>query len=141
MAVYYNISLFRGLLCKRLFLANEVLQGCLLHVRGLCEAASCSTDGLGVGHSAISLVNLDRSQTLTLKQFMEAQKIHGDAALKKINALRDKIVSIVWESCAVRLQIFFCCVHFSFQNHQLFWVFCLDRENLRFENSKVLKKL
>lgn len=137
MAVYYNIFLFRGLLCKRLFLANEVLQGCLLHVRGLCEAASCSTDGLGVGHSAISLVNLDRSQTLTLKQFMEAQKNHGDAALKKINALRDKIVSIVWESCAVRLQM---CI-FPFKIINCFGVFCLDRENLRFENSKVLKKL
>ena len=32
-------------LTKTLFAANEILQGCLLHVRSLCEAASGSLTG------------------------------------------------------------------------------------------------
>lgn len=90
----------RAVLYKTLFMANEILQGCLVHVRKLCEAASGSLTGLGEGEHAISLVSLDKSRTLTLEEFMSMQEQQGDKALKQLNALRDKIINLVWESCA-----------------------------------------
>lgn len=83
-------------------MANEILQGCLVHVRKLCEAASGSLTGLGEGEHAISLVSLNKTQTLTLEDFMSIQAQQGDKALKQLNALRAKIINLVWESCAVR---------------------------------------
>lgn len=97
----YVCTYFRAILYKSLFMANEILQGCLVHVRKLCESASGSLTGLGEGEHAISLVSLDKSQTLTLEDFMSIQAQQGDKALKQLNALRDKIINLVWESCAV----------------------------------------
>ena len=94
---------------KSLFMANEILQGCLVHVRKLCESASGSLTGLGEGEHAISLVSLDKSQTLTLEDFMSIQAQQGDKALKQLNALRDKIINLVWESCAVSWSSFRIC--------------------------------
>ncbi|XP_069117336.1 dynein axonemal heavy chain 6-like isoform X3 [Argopecten irradians] len=87
-------------LYKSLFVANEVLQGCLIHVRSLCEAACGSNKGLGDGESAVSLISMDRGATLTLQEFKEIQEKQGKVALEKLNALRRKIIDIVWESCA-----------------------------------------
>ena len=92
---------FRNLLCKRLFIGNEILQGCLIHVRSLCEAASGSLTGVGQGESAVTLIKLDKSVTLTLKEFKDVQRDQCEHALKQLNALRDKIIDIAWESCAV----------------------------------------
>ena len=92
---------------KQLFVANEILQGCLLHVRGLCETASSSATGYGTGDSAITLVNLDKTTTLTLKEFIDQQILAKKKALKKLAALRKKVVDIVWESCAVREKSFY----------------------------------
>jgi len=88
---------------KTLFVANEVLQGCLIHVRGLCEYASSSRDGIGEGDSAIILVSLDRSKTLTLEDFKNVQFQQGKIALQQLNTFRKKIIDIVWESCAVSI--------------------------------------
>ena len=49
-----NTSSSKVVLYKTLFSANQVLQGCLLHVRGLCEAASGSLSGEGVGKQTVS---------------------------------------------------------------------------------------
>ena len=84
-----------------LFAANEVLQGCLLHVRDLCEAASGSLSGEGISGAAISLVKLDKGVTLTLDEFVTAQEMQAEYALGQLTALRDKVVDIVWESCTV----------------------------------------
>lgn len=82
-------------------MANEVLQGCLIHVRSLCEAASGSLTGIGKGESAVSLIKLDKSLTMTLEEFKGVQHEQNDAAWKQLRALRDKIIDIAWESCAV----------------------------------------
>ncbi|OWF46435.1 Dynein heavy chain 6, axonemal [Mizuhopecten yessoensis] len=87
-------------LYKSLFVANEVLQGCLIHVRSLCEAACGSNRGIGEGESAVSLISMDRSTILTLQEFRDIQEKQGKLALVKLNALRRKIIDIVWESCA-----------------------------------------
>ncbi|KAJ8308269.1 hypothetical protein KUTeg_013143 [Tegillarca granosa] len=75
-------------------------KGCLIHVRGLCEAASGSLTGVGQGDSAISLIKLDRTQTFTLTEFKDIQQKQGAFALEQLNMLRNKIIDIVWESCA-----------------------------------------
>ena len=98
---------FRLTLGKQLFIGNEVLQGCLIHVRSLCEAASGSLTGQGHGESAVSLIKLDKSVTLTLEKFKEVQRQQNEYALKQLNALRDKIIEIAWESCAVSSIFFF----------------------------------
>ena len=84
-----------------MFVANEVLQGCLIHVRRLCESASGSLTGVGEGDSAVSLVNLDRQKTLTLEEFKQEQFSQGKIARDQLKTLREKIIEIVWESCAV----------------------------------------
>ena len=86
---------------KQLFVANEVLQGCLIHVRSLLEAASGSRDGIGEKDSAIILIVVDRSATLTLDEFKDIQVVQAEKALGQLNSLRNKIIDIVWESCAV----------------------------------------
>ena len=78
-------------------------------MRKLCESASGSLTGLGEGEHAISLVSLDKSQTLTLEDFMSIQAQQGDKALKQLNALREKIINLVWESCAVSWSRFRIC--------------------------------
>lgn len=99
--LFFFSFFFRNKLYKTLFVANEVLQGCLIHVRSLCEAASGSLTGTGKGDSAVSLIKLDKSLTLTLEEFKDVQQGQNDAAWKQLNALRDKIIDIAWESCAV----------------------------------------
>lgn len=101
--IYYDIFHFSTVIYKTLFVANEVLQGCLIHVRGLCEAASGSLTGVGQGDSAICLIKLDRTQTFTLTEFKEIQQKQGGLALEQLNVLRSKIIDIVWESCAVSI--------------------------------------
>ena len=72
-----------------------------MHVRKLCEYASGSLSGLGEGESAITLIRLDKQKTLTLVEFMDEQKDQGAVALKQLNSLRENIIDLVWESCAV----------------------------------------
>ena len=92
-------------LYKTLFLANEVLQGCLLHVRGLCESAAGSLTGEGVGSGAVSLVTLDTQTTFTLSDFLQAQQTQNEVALTQLKALRAHAVELVWEACAVSFHI------------------------------------
>ena len=84
-----------------LFSANEVLQGCLLHVRGLCESASGSLTGVGEGDAAISLIVLNKTAALTLTDFMDAQRECAEKSLNQLNALKNKVVEIVYEACLV----------------------------------------
>ncbi|XP_041352994.1 dynein heavy chain 6, axonemal-like isoform X2 [Gigantopelta aegis] len=89
----------RMVLYKSLFVANEVLQGCLFHVKTLCETAKgCGKDV--DGSSVISLLKHDRSKTMTLQEFTSAQVEQGKLALAQLNALRNKIIEVAWESCA-----------------------------------------
>lgn len=128
LTLMYNEILYleflRAVLYKTLFMANEILQGCLVHVRKLCEAASGSLTGLGEGEHAISLVSLDKSRTLTLEEFMSMQEQQGDKALKQLNALRDKIINLVWESCAVSFVVL---LNVYFDGENLKHIICIYR--------------
>ncbi|KAK7488391.1 hypothetical protein BaRGS_00020365, partial [Batillaria attramentaria] len=86
----------KAVLYKTLFVANEVLQGALIHIQSLCEAAK----GANKEGSMISLVDLDSSQTLTLAEFQARQDRQCDKAFEMLMALREKVIELVWESCA-----------------------------------------
>ncbi len=101
----FDVCYFRLVLTRTLFCASEILQGCTLHVRRLCETASGSLTGLGEGQEAILLVTLDRKMCHTLDQFMDSQKQQIDVSLQKLQALRAKVVDLVWEACAVSTKL------------------------------------
>lgn len=92
---------YSGLLTQKLFLANEVLQGCLLHIQSLCEAASGSLTGYGTENAGIIFVNVDKNKTYSLSEFSESQQLAAERGIEKLLALRKQIVLVVWESCAV----------------------------------------
>ena len=91
----------RVVLHRILFNSNEVLLGCLLHIRSLCETASSSTDGLGRGDAAVSLIRVDCSVTWTLTEFLDAQRLQRETALKQLTTLWDTVIDIVWQACVV----------------------------------------
>lgn len=101
--IIYSESLcyFSDILTKRLFVANEILQGCLLHVQSLCEAASNSRTGYGTEDSGILFVNLDKRMTYMLSDFVQVQRVAAETGAERLLALRKHIVLVVWESCAV----------------------------------------
>ncbi|XP_070181014.1 dynein axonemal heavy chain 6-like [Littorina saxatilis] len=86
----------KAVLYKTLFVANEVLQGALVHIQSLCESAKGATkDG-----SRILLVDLDFNKTLTLAEFQDNQEKQCDKAFEQLTTLREKVIELVWESCA-----------------------------------------
>jgi len=102
-------------LVKSLFSTNDVLLGCLFHVRGMCESAAQGADYSSIRRSGISLVAIDRTTTMTLAQFEEYQRRQRQLVESQLNALWDKVVGLVWESCAVLtsrdVAIFSACVY------------------------------
>ncbi|XP_049633509.1 dynein axonemal heavy chain 14 [Suncus etruscus] len=75
-----------------LFLADELFQGCLFYIKGLCEDAlnvridNCpKTDA-----SVIILVKLDNTRTYSLDEFCEEQLQQVAQASKQLAALRDE---------------------------------------------------
>ncbi|XP_070577565.1 LOW QUALITY PROTEIN: dynein axonemal heavy chain 6-like [Ptychodera flava] len=90
----------KTVMTKQLFAANEILQRCLLYIRGMCETASSSLTGVGTGEKAISLIKIDKYTTLTLDDFCSTQAQQCDTALAQLNKLRGKAVKLTWESCA-----------------------------------------
>ena len=100
-----------GLLTKRLFVANEVLQGCLLHIQSLCEAASGSLTGYGTEAAGIIFVSVDKNKTYSLSEFSEAQHEAAQRGVEKLLALRKQIVLVVWESCAVSVIHLSTCIY------------------------------
>nr|KAF6399684.1 dynein axonemal heavy chain 14 [Molossus molossus] len=85
-----------SLLCH-LFWADELFQGCLLYIKGLCEDAvnPKSDDDAEASPAAICLVKLDRSQTYSLDEFCEEQLQQANHALKQLEDIRGKAISEV----------------------------------------------
>ncbi len=88
-------------MAKELFTANEILQRCLLYIRNQCESASSSLTGKGSGDKAISLIRIDPHMTITLDGFCHLQAEQCDAAYLQLSRMRNKIMKLAWECCAV----------------------------------------
>uniref|UniRef100_UPI00398F3748 dynein axonemal heavy chain 6-like n=1 Tax=Pristiophorus japonicus TaxID=55135 RepID=UPI00398F3748 len=95
----------RLILLKQLFFADEIFLRCLCYIRDLCEAASCSNGGLGIGENAISFVKLDRTSSYSCEQFAEIQSEQREYALEQLFDLRYKIIQMVKESCLQKAEM------------------------------------
>uniref|UniRef100_A0A667I5T2 Dynein axonemal heavy chain 14 n=1 Tax=Lynx canadensis TaxID=61383 RepID=A0A667I5T2_LYNCA len=84
----------QSFLCRRLFGADELFQGCLLYVKGLCEDAVDCRHGKEYEEtpSAICLIKLDRSRTYSLDGFCEEQARQATQAVKQLEDIREKAV-------------------------------------------------
>ncbi|XP_038617180.1 dynein heavy chain 14, axonemal [Tachyglossus aculeatus] len=85
----------RSFLYKKLFLVDELFQGCLLYIQGLCEDA---LHGKNVGNSEesyfdICMVKLDRFRTYSLDEFCEEQYRQQALSLKQLESFKSKAIS------------------------------------------------
>nr|XP_054364461.1 dynein axonemal heavy chain 14 [Mirounga angustirostris] len=85
----------RSFLYRHLFWADELFQGCLLYIKGLCEdAVDIKKGNEHEDHpSAICLIKLDRSRTYSLDEFCKEQLQQATQALKQLEDIRDKAIS------------------------------------------------
>ncbi|KAF6274521.1 dynein axonemal heavy chain 14 [Rhinolophus ferrumequinum] len=85
----------RSFLYHHLFWADELYQGCLLYIKGLCEDALNLKNGNEYedNPSAICLVKLDSSRTYSLDEFCEEQLQQATQALKQLEEIRAKAIS------------------------------------------------
>uniref|UniRef100_A0A4W2CTF6 Dynein axonemal heavy chain 14 n=1 Tax=Bos indicus x Bos taurus TaxID=30522 RepID=A0A4W2CTF6_BOBOX len=83
----------RSLLYRSLFFADELFQGCLLYIKGLCEDAVSLKKGDEDNSNAICLVKLDKFRTYSLHEFCEEQLHQATQALKQLEDVRDKAIS------------------------------------------------
>ncbi|XP_043340601.1 dynein axonemal heavy chain 14 [Cervus canadensis] len=83
----------RSLLYRNLFFADELFQGCLLYIKGLCEDAVSLKKGDEDNSNAICLVKLDKFRTYSLHEFCEEQLHQATQALKQLEDIRDKAIS------------------------------------------------
>lgn len=88
---------------RRLFTANEIFQSVLLHVRMLCERASGSRNGIGLGDYAIIMISYDPSVTMQLTEFCQQQNEQMNTALNQLLKLKEEVMNITYESCIVSL--------------------------------------
>lgn len=93
----------RKYLRRRLFFANEIFQSVLLHVRMLCERASSSKNGLGIGDYAIIMVKYDPTVTMSLQEFCSKQDEQVDYALKQLLQLKEEVMNVTYDSCLVSI--------------------------------------
>ncbi|XP_072503821.1 dynein axonemal heavy chain 14 [Notamacropus eugenii] len=85
------------MLYKQLFWADKLYQRCLFRIRDLCENASSLKKGRRFedNPSVILLVKLDRFHTYSLDEFCEEQLQQTVEALKQIEELKEKIISVI----------------------------------------------
>ena len=97
--IFASLVFFRITMYKNLFCANEVLQGCVIHVRSMCETACSSHTGLGT----VSFLCVERGKTYTLDDFVAHHTEQAKHVYELLSTLREKVVEIVFESCAVSM--------------------------------------
>ena len=69
-----------------------------------------------MGERAISLISLDKYAIMKLDDFCNIQTQQCDKALMQLTKLRNKVVKLTWESCAVSFEFM---VIFLFREIQL----------------------
>ena len=77
-------------LSKKLFYANEILQGCILQLRQLIEQ-----------NENISLLRIDPGVTYSLDEFVESQLLQIDSSHHQLRYFHDAVVDIVVKTCMV----------------------------------------
>ncbi|XP_046903615.1 dynein axonemal heavy chain 6-like [Hypomesus transpacificus] len=88
----------KDVLCKDLFIVDEVFLRCLVEIKGLFEMAKKNTRHKVPG-SPIVLTKLDRSVTYSLPDFCEVQTQQCAVALKQLHCLHDRVASLILSAC------------------------------------------
>ena len=70
----------------------------------LCERASGSRDGLGIGENAIILIKYDPSVTQSLDDFNALQNTQMQNALTKLKLLKEEVMNLAYISCIVNIR-------------------------------------
>uniref|UniRef100_F7F2H3 AAA+ ATPase domain-containing protein n=1 Tax=Ornithorhynchus anatinus TaxID=9258 RepID=F7F2H3_ORNAN len=85
----------RSKLYKWLFLVDELFQGCLLYIQGLCEDVLHVKNVENSEESSfdICMVKLDRSRTYSLDEFCEEQYRQQALSLKQLESFKSKAIS------------------------------------------------
>ncbi|XP_053239011.1 dynein axonemal heavy chain 14 isoform X1 [Podarcis raffonei] len=83
------------LLYKRLFLADEILQKCLLYIQALCEDVSNTEKHKLSEDKTISFIKIDISHTYTLDEFCEEQYKQSRQALTQLQDFKDKVITVI----------------------------------------------
>nr|XP_028577583.1 dynein heavy chain 14, axonemal [Podarcis muralis] len=83
------------LLYKRLFLADEILQKCLLYIQALCEDVSNTEKHKLSEDKTISFIKIDISHTYTLDEFCEEQYKQSQQALTQLQDFKDKVIKVI----------------------------------------------
>jgi hypothetical protein len=104
---FYNIlnSFFRNLHFRKLFYANEIFQGVLIHVKAMCEVYY-----YGQTDRVQPFCLLDRyayQETLTLKDFSKRQFTEINTTLMKLLQFIDQVAVLAADACQVNFLILF----------------------------------
>ncbi|XP_076809994.1 dynein axonemal heavy chain 6-like [Clavelina lepadiformis] len=84
---------------KSLFVADDNLQRCMLHVRRMCEDICGSRNGLGVEVDAILLFKYDSRKTYKLMEFCQEQEKVYKKAIEHLKCFRNHIVQLALNVC------------------------------------------
>lgn len=76
-----------------------MFQKTLLHIRNLCERASGSKTGLGMGEHAILMVKIEPNSTHSLEDFSRIQHEQIDQAYNKLKLIQQEVINLVYVSC------------------------------------------
>jgi uncharacterized protein YqfB (UPF0267 family) len=93
------LSLVSAIHRRKLFYANEIFQGVLIHVKAMCEVHY-----YGQNDQVQALCLLDRyayQQTLTLDEFIRRQFTQMNITLMKLKDFIDHVANLADQACRV----------------------------------------
>lgn len=94
------VVIFSALHYRKLFYANEIFQGVLIHVKAMCEVYY-----YGQTNRVIPFCLLDRhayQKTLTLQEFTRRQFTQMDVTVEKLIKFIDQVAVLAADACQVR---------------------------------------
>lgn len=97
----YSVCSFSALHHRKLFYANEIFQGVLIHVKAMCEVYY-----FGQTNRVKPFYLLDRyayQQTLTLEEFTRRQFTQMDETLVKLMQFIDQVAVLAADACQVKV--------------------------------------
>jgi hypothetical protein len=73
----------------------------------LCERASGSKTGLGIGDYGIIMVKYDSLVVMSLNEFCNKQNEQCNYALSQLRQLKDEVMGVAYDSCLVIILNFY----------------------------------
>ena len=116
---HLTFYLFSALHYRKLFYANEIFQGILIHVKAMCEVYY-----FGQSNRIQPFCLLDRhayQETLTLQEFSRRQLAQMNETVNKLTKFLDQVAVLAADACQVpNNSCFFFSVFFFLKNKHFF---------------------